>query len=203
MPRSFYITGESYFGVDIEPLAAAFVAAGWRQTFDWTVSGRERIEDPPRAAQHAQLQVGGVLSADILIVVHPPGRGSYVELGVALGAGKPVLFVGGRRGDDPLRGLPPPLHEEAFYYHLRTRHHVFTGYAGVIAEAQAFMDWLPPPPPPEGVGDASILERAVEDTIGRAPPNFTRRLSAALRAYRASKETSDGVRIELDNGDLA
>ncbi len=63
--------------------------AGWRHTYDWTVHGSVQRE-PGRLAEVAKYEVSGVFRADVVIVLLPGGRGTHVELGIALGTAATV-----------------------------------------------------------------------------------------------------------------
>lgn len=68
------------------------VERGIDLSYDWTAHGPvwERGEECIRTV--ANLEARGVLKADLCIVLWPGGRGTHVEMGIAIGAGVPVLF---------------------------------------------------------------------------------------------------------------
>lgn len=86
-----------------------FREAGWEITYDWTVHGSVLHRGVEVMRETARNEVFGVLEADILLVVLPGGRGTHVELGVAIGRGTPVLLV---PSIDPTEDL-----HCAFYHH--------------------------------------------------------------------------------------
>ncbi len=72
---------------------------GHEITLDWTRIGHLKPydENPSASAKAAVLEVQGVKEADALVLVaHDRGIGMYVELGVALGTGKPVYLLSSR-----------------------------------------------------------------------------------------------------------
>jgi hypothetical protein len=84
-------------------LARRLISAGHRQTYDWTV-GLENVfagtfadlwqlksEHQMHTTGLAELQ--GVTSADLVVAILPGGRGTHVELGIALGSGATVVLV--------------------------------------------------------------------------------------------------------------
>ena len=84
-------------------LAAALNARGWSCTYDWTVHGSVQDQGATRMAEVAAAEMRGVIEADVVIVLLPGGRGTHTEMGIAIGAGVPVVVVGdadARRGDD-------------------------------------------------------------------------------------------------------
>ena len=68
-------------------------ALGHEITYDWTHHGPVYRSGLDRVREVAQLETQGVLDADFVVVLWPGGRGTHVELGVALAAGKPVIFI--------------------------------------------------------------------------------------------------------------
>lgn len=97
---------------------------GHQQTYDWTVHGPVFKADQPPLTNCAVMQktaeseVEGVLAADVVIVLLPCGRGTHIEMGVALAAKKPVIIV-----------TPSALYDEkpwpcAFYFHGLVVDHV-------------------------------------------------------------------------------
>ena len=62
-------------------------------TYDWTIHGPVYTEGLARVRQVAILEWNGVYNADVVIVLWPGGRGTHVELGMALALAKRVIFV--------------------------------------------------------------------------------------------------------------
>jgi len=78
---------------------------GHQVSYDWTLHGR--VTEPEKMFEICSNEVSGVLDADVLIVLLPGGRGTHIELGLALGANKPVFFI-----------VPQDFKVEVcFYYH--------------------------------------------------------------------------------------
>jgi len=63
-------------------------------TYDWTVHGSVQKDGPARIAEVALREIGGILDADLVVVLLPGGRGTHAELGIAVGLMKPILLVG-------------------------------------------------------------------------------------------------------------
>lgn len=90
--------------------------AGWVQTYRWTSHGSNgNVENLGLSVKKevAELEVKGVLAADVLVVLAPGGRGTHTEIGVALGAGKPVIIWAEREKD--FRSSDGQI--TTFYYH--------------------------------------------------------------------------------------
>lgn len=62
-------------------------------TYDWSTHGPVYTHGLSRVREVAELETNGVLEADVTIVLWPSGRGTHVELGIALGAKKDVVFI--------------------------------------------------------------------------------------------------------------
>ena len=67
---------------------------GHKLTYDWTSHGSVQSEGRERIADVCMREIFGVVQADVVIVLLPGGRGTHVELGLAIGLRKPVLLVG-------------------------------------------------------------------------------------------------------------
>lgn len=80
-------------------------------TYDWTTHGPVWRDGPDRIRAVAQAEALGVTSADLVIVLLPGGRGTHAELGIAIGAGIPVLLVPSLRSQVEGEGVC------AFYLH--------------------------------------------------------------------------------------
>ena len=71
----------------------ALRAAGHAITYDWTTHGSVQGEGFARLAEVAQAERDGVAVADLVIAILPGGRGTHVEIGMALGYGIPVALL--------------------------------------------------------------------------------------------------------------
>jgi len=67
---------------------------GHKLTYDWTRHGSVQHEGEARIAEVCLREIFGIVEADVVIVLLPGGRGTHVELGIAIGLRKPVLLVG-------------------------------------------------------------------------------------------------------------
>lgn len=86
-------------------LMDAFRARAHAITFDWTVY-RPMVLDgwTPNAEEMENIaaeEVEGVRAAQALVVLLPGGKGTHVELGVALALRKPVCIFGEQTRDTP------------------------------------------------------------------------------------------------------
>lgn len=63
---------------------------GHVHTYDWTKN--EKPVTLERLQEIGQLELDGVLGADVVIVLLPGGKGTHIELGIALGQGKKIYL---------------------------------------------------------------------------------------------------------------
>ena len=84
---------------------------GHQITYDWTTHGPVWRDGNERIAEVAGFEARGVVTADLVVVLLPGGRGTHAELGIAIGAGVPVLLVPSERGQIEGEGVC------AFYRH--------------------------------------------------------------------------------------
>lgn len=80
----YYIASGLENAAAVRSLKAKLDAAGWIHTYDWTVHGSVQKEGSERIAEVAVAETRGVGSADVVIVLLPGGRGTHVELGMAI-----------------------------------------------------------------------------------------------------------------------
>ena len=79
---------------------------GWHISYDWTKHGR--VFEQYELQDCAILEAYGVGNADTLVIILPGGRGTHVELGMAIASGKRIiLFMDPSHLKDPC----------AFYHH--------------------------------------------------------------------------------------
>lgn len=118
MGLRFYLATSLKRAEEASYLANLLKEVGWVQTFDWTQAvdlqlstSQEPASDSYRAEVCLQ-ELEGVLSADVVVVLLPGGRGTHTELGAALAANKPVILV-----FKSLDDLNTDGHPMAFYRH--------------------------------------------------------------------------------------
>ncbi len=133
-PLRVYVATRLENEAQARALGDALRARGAEVTYDWTVHGavwnpdrRDRWDVLRRVATD---EWRGVMAADVVVVLLPGGRGTHVELGIALGAGVPVLVW-----------APTPEHLETqpacFYAHpLVTRLHASPAELAALGEPE-------------------------------------------------------------------
>lgn len=90
-------------------------ARGWECSYDWTVHGSVKNTTTQVIERVCEAEIAGVESADLVIVLLPGGRGTHVELGIAIGARVPVIL----HALD--RAMFQPTEETCAFYHGRRR----------------------------------------------------------------------------------
>lgn len=87
----FYIASSLDNAEAARQLCNRLTAEGHVCTYKWWVHGAVL---PDRMRETAELELAGVLSAHVVIVLMPAARGSHVEFGIALAAWKSIVLVG-------------------------------------------------------------------------------------------------------------
>jgi nucleoside 2-deoxyribosyltransferase len=97
---NFYI-GSGFANIhQVRELAAFLKEQGFHQTYDWTANSRAADAGELRAIGEAEF--AAVKEADFVAIILPAGKGSHIELGLALGFGKRVyLYSAKNLKDDP------------------------------------------------------------------------------------------------------
>lgn len=92
---SIYIAGKWGDKEDISQKMTQLINMGYKITHDWT-KNESVTRDRSELAKFAVLDINGVLSADYMIVIMTdtkyPYRGTFTEIGCAIGAGKKILI---------------------------------------------------------------------------------------------------------------
>jgi len=113
----FYIASTLSNADQAEDVAAYLRARGWIQTFNWAeLPVQTDIDQLPITAD---LELEGVMDADILFLLMPARRGSHIEMGAALAAGIPVVILSTSIEDVYDNGRPV-----SFYYHPLVAEHI-------------------------------------------------------------------------------
>jgi Nucleoside 2-deoxyribosyltransferase len=88
----FYIASKLENYEQVKSLATLLRKFGWEHTYDWTVHGSIKETDFETLKAVGQKEYDGVKNADIVIVLTPQGRGTHVELGIAIALNK-VVYI--------------------------------------------------------------------------------------------------------------
>jgi nucleoside 2-deoxyribosyltransferase len=86
----FYIASSFTNKETVRVLASRLIEEGFTQTYDWTKN--ERATTLTDLARIGEEEKNAVMSADFFVLLLPGGKGSHVELGIAIGLGKRVYM---------------------------------------------------------------------------------------------------------------
>lgn len=69
---------------------------GWKHTFNWTkyINEYETIED---LIKYSRLEQKGIEEADAVIIILPAGRGTHIELGMAIALNKKIYLYSSQK----------------------------------------------------------------------------------------------------------
>ena len=87
---NFYIASSFQNKEHVQALATELKNRGYRHTYDWTKNEKAATVDDLTSIGEAELEA--VKKADFLIVLLPGGKGTHIELGIALGKEIPVYL---------------------------------------------------------------------------------------------------------------
>lgn len=88
--RKFYVASSFKNKDTVRIVCQHLKNKGFIQTYDWTINERaSTIEKPENIGQEER---EAVLESDFLIVILPAGKGSHIELGIALGQRKKIYL---------------------------------------------------------------------------------------------------------------
>lgn len=88
----FYIASKLENYEQVQELSKSLKNFGWVHTYDWTIHGSIKETDVETLKAIGQKEADGVKSADIVIILTPQGRGTHVELGMAIALNK-IVYI--------------------------------------------------------------------------------------------------------------
>ncbi|MDQ0888577.1 nucleoside 2-deoxyribosyltransferase [Paenibacillus sp. V4I9] len=86
----FYIASSLRNVGNVRDVAEVLKSRGFAQTYDWTT--HSKVDSISKLREIGNEEVAGVLDADVVIIMMPAGKGSHVELGIALGTKKKIYL---------------------------------------------------------------------------------------------------------------
>ncbi len=113
----FYIASKLSNADMVDRLAGYLKDGMWEQTYDWTAHGSVQEETQAVKERVARAETKGVLDADVFILLLPGGRGTHVELGLAIIACEHIFVW----ADEPENFKCSEGYECSFYYHPKVR----------------------------------------------------------------------------------
>ncbi|WP_027963740.1 nucleoside 2-deoxyribosyltransferase [Halalkalibacillus halophilus] len=88
--KKFYIASSLKNINTVREVSQDLVNRGFNHTYDWTLNDKASTLEELKTI--GQLEKEAVKEADFVIVLLPAGKGSHIELGIALGQGKKVYL---------------------------------------------------------------------------------------------------------------
>ncbi|KMK75805.1 nucleoside 2-deoxyribosyltransferase [Alkalihalobacillus pseudalcaliphilus] len=123
----FYIASSFSNMNKVRELSSRLKEIGYEQTYDWTQNNRASSLEALQKI--GLLEKKAVIEADFLIVLTPAGKGSHIELGMAIGAEIPVYLY----SED---GRINNFHETSTFYHLPEVNQVIGDFEKIIDKVQ-------------------------------------------------------------------
>lgn len=86
----FYVASSLANREDVRSVSSELMNRGFTHTYDWTVNGRA---DTYQALETIGIkEKEAIMASDMVIILLPGGKGSHIEMGIAMGAGKKVYL---------------------------------------------------------------------------------------------------------------
>lgn len=64
---------------------------GWQQTYDWVKKVNDDV-DIADMIEYAKLEKQGIVDSNVVVILLPAGRGTHIELGMALALDKKIFL---------------------------------------------------------------------------------------------------------------
>lgn len=123
----FYIASKLENCEQVQNLAELLKVIGWEHTYDWTLHDLTKETDIETLKSIGQEEFDAVKNADIVIVLSPQGRGTHVELGIAVALNKTIYI-----SHDDDKYFKVDDNTSAFYWLPNIKH--FTGSIEELAK---------------------------------------------------------------------
>lgn len=108
----FYIATRLENHAEHNRIRDALQANGDTITYDWTLRGSVKECSLDRLREVSLAEAKGVIEADYMVLLWPGGCGAHVELGIAIGAWVPTIFLTAAEGH-----YEAVAATSAFYHH--------------------------------------------------------------------------------------
>ena len=89
---NFYISSRLSNIDQVRHIANLLKGHGWTNTCDWTIFDLSSEDNLDNLRIIGETEYDGVKAADVVIVITPQGRGTHIELGMAIASGKRVYI---------------------------------------------------------------------------------------------------------------
>ena len=87
---NFYIASSFKNIEQVRELSSVLKLKGFTQSYDWTQN--EKANSFEKLATIGEKEKEAVMNSDFLVILLPAGKGSHIELGIALGLGKRIYI---------------------------------------------------------------------------------------------------------------
>lgn len=105
----FYIASSLLNKQAVNYVSDKLIEAGCVHTYDWTKNNRAMTLDELKVIGEAEKNA--ILACDVIVILLPGGKGSHIELGIAIGQGKKIfLYSADKKVND--------LDTTSTFYHL-------------------------------------------------------------------------------------
>lgn len=95
----FYIGSGLKNSEQVSYYAEVLKKNGWEHTYNWVGKKSDDISLDD-IVKYAQLESQAIIDSDVVIILQPAGRGTHIELGMALALKKKIFLCGDKEGFD-------------------------------------------------------------------------------------------------------
>lgn len=88
--RTFYIASSFKNKNEVRNISKLLIDKGYIHTYDWTLNNR--ATSLQALEKIGKEELAAVKNSDFIIVILPAGKGSHIELGIAIGLGKKIFL---------------------------------------------------------------------------------------------------------------
>ena len=88
--KKFYVASSFKNIETVRYVSKELINRGYIHTYDWTKNEKASTLEDLR--EIGQKEKKAVIEADVIIVLFPAGKGSHIELGIAIGLGKRIYL---------------------------------------------------------------------------------------------------------------
>jgi len=87
---NFYVASSFQNKKVVNEVSLLLKQLGWHHTYDWTQS--ERVTSLEALQKIGMLEKQAIANSDVVVVILPGGKGSHIELGLAIAWGKKIFL---------------------------------------------------------------------------------------------------------------
>lgn len=122
----FYIASSFNNRSNVKELSQKLISYNFEHSYDWTINERANsIED---LSAIGTKEKEAIISSDFIVILLPAGKGSHVELGIALGLGKRIYLYSSN--------------QEIYHFDKTTTFYHVAGVDTFVGDFENFTDYL-------------------------------------------------------------